>query len=135
MIFHHDGVACNNIDQEKIFYEQLGFKQYEEVFEDPIQKVRGVFVKNGTMLLELLEPLNNDSPLASFIKRNTKIYQQAFLVRSLEKTIEEFSNKKGWVCLGDPQPAVAFNGSYIVFYYVNDLIVEFIESPHLINHT
>jgi methylmalonyl-CoA/ethylmalonyl-CoA epimerase len=127
MEFNHEGVAGSDIEQEKIFYEQLGFKQSGDIFEDHNQKIRGMFVNNGTMSIELLEPLGEDSPLLSFLKRNNKIYQHAFLVQDLDIIIEEFRDKKGWILLGDPQPAVAFNGKRIVFFYANGIIIEFIE--------
>lgn len=87
MIFHHEGIVTKDIEQETETYKSMGF-EVESDFEDPIQNVRGRFMKKDGFRVELLEPLNEKSPLSSYLSRGVKIYHHAFKTDSIENTID-----------------------------------------------
>ena len=43
------------------------------ICEDPLQGIRGLFMTLGPMRVELLEPLDETSPLEAYLKRGVKI--------------------------------------------------------------
>ena len=63
LTFDHVGIACRDINKTKGFYLAMGYEA-TPVVEDPIQQVRISFLhKEGSPSLELLEPLNENSPV------------------------------------------------------------------------
>ena len=66
---NHIGIAVKSIEAVFDFYNKdlgLEFEGYETVEE---QGVRVAFFKVGESRIELLEPLNDDSPIAKFIAK------------------------------------------------------------------
>ncbi|MEO0278874.1 MAG: VOC family protein, partial [candidate division WOR-3 bacterium] len=79
----HIGIAVRSIEEAKKIYEILGLiVEGEDVVED--QGVRVAFIKVGETRIELLEPLNEDSPVSKFIeKRGEGIHHIALLVEGI----------------------------------------------------
>lgn len=125
--FHHVGLACKSLAQERSVHLALGFVDEGPVFEDPVQRIRGQFLLHGTFRIELLEPLGEDSPLGGYLKRGIKMYHQAFLVKDIRAAIAELTAGGSFLLVG-PVPAVAFGGRNIAFLAMpGALIVELIE--------
>ena len=125
-IFHHIGVACRSIEEQLGFYETLGGKKVME-FEDPLQKVKGVFVSMNATLFELLEPLNDSSPIHSYINNNVQMYHQPFECSDIKQAIEYLVVEKGSILVSPPQPSVAFKGMNIAFVLLrNKMLIELI---------
>lgn len=112
--FHHLGLACRSIEVELKAWTQLGYRLEGAIFEDPIQKIRGIFVAGGGPRLELLEPSGDGSPVAGFIARGVKLYHQAFMASHFDEALADFAKIGGKVVAG-PSPAVAFGGRRIAF--------------------
>ena len=65
----HIGIAVNSLDESIPYYEKvLGLECYaiEEVKD---QKVKTAFFKVGDTKIELLEPTDEDSPVAKYIAK------------------------------------------------------------------
>ena len=91
---HHIGVAVNNIDKEFETFEILGYSKTSEVFIDPIQKIKGLFISaDNQPTLELLENLSKDGPLTSFLKKRTKFYHFAYITNNIEQDTQMFCEK------------------------------------------
>ncbi len=90
----HLGIAVNNIEEAKTFFENvLGLKCYavEEVKD---QKVKTAFFKIGDAKIELLEATSDDSPIAKFIaKKGQGIHHIAFAVDDVNKSLKEAEEK------------------------------------------
>jgi len=86
--FHHIGLACRDLAIDRRDHELLGYRAEGEVFEDPQQRIRGLFMTLGPMRVELLEPLDEQSPLSSYLKRGIKIYHQCFLCDDIAHSIQ-----------------------------------------------
>lgn len=126
--FHHLGLACRSVDAELRVWLALGYEIEGEPFEDPIQKIRGVFVVGGGPRLELLEPMGPGSPLEGFLARGVKLYHQAFEAAVFDTALSSLSEVGGKLVAG-PAPAVAFGGRRIAFVMLPGMnLVEIIEA-------
>ncbi len=101
----HIGIAVKDIQAVLGFYsealglENLGF----EVVED--QGVRVAFLPVGESRLELLEPLNDESPVAKFIaKRGEGIHHICLDVDSVSESLEEMKERGLQVIDHAPRP-------------------------------
>jgi len=128
MIFHHEGVVAEDLEQELEIYKTLGFEE-ESRFEDETQQVRGVFMEKDGMRVELLQPLSEKSPLHSYIKRGVKIYHHAFKTRDLDGASLYLQNS-GFMQVGPPQVSIAFGGKIAFFLSPTMLLVELIEDQN-----
>ena len=126
---HHIGIACHSIFEEEKIFLPLGYVREGEVFMDPIQKVRGLFMTMGGTRMELLEPISTDSPINAFIQREIKMCHQAFFCKDLEKTTQYFWEQGAYLVV---QPVVnqAFDGRKVSFLKLkNKMLIELIEAP------
>jgi methylmalonyl-CoA/ethylmalonyl-CoA epimerase len=64
----HIGIAVRSIEEARRLYEALGLF-VEEIEEVPQEGVRVAFLQCGETRIELLEPMENDSPIAAFLER------------------------------------------------------------------
>ena len=89
----HIGIAVKSLDEALPFYtDTLGLSCVGmETVES--EQVRVAFLKVGDVKLELLEPLSEHSPIASFIeKRGEGIHHVALGVDDIELRIQELKN-------------------------------------------
>lgn len=122
--FHHIGLACQNLEKEVQAYKSLSFIQESAIFEDPIQRVRGVFMTNGNFRIELLEALNDNSPINNYLSKGITMYHQCFIAKDLNLTIDYLRNE-GAIIVVEPIEAVAFNLKRIAFLYLkNKMLIE-----------
>lgn len=90
---HHIGVATRNIEKEFKTFEKLGYKKCSEVFEDPIQKMKGLFIEcENQPRLELIEGIGEDNPVKSHILKGNKFYHFAYETKNIEKDLEDYIN-------------------------------------------
>jgi methylmalonyl-CoA/ethylmalonyl-CoA epimerase len=126
--FHHVGLACKSIEVEQKAHRLLGYVDEGEIFVDPRQRIRGCFMVQGEMRMELLEPAGEGSPVYSFLSRGVKMYHQAFETDSIEQSIEDL-RKAGAVLAVPPTPAVAFENRRIAFLMLRtQMLVELIQA-------
>jgi methylmalonyl-CoA/ethylmalonyl-CoA epimerase len=94
------------------------------------QRVRALFVTDGTTTVELLEPLDEGSPLQAFLNRNPTggPIHLAFDVFDLDTAIARVIAAGGRLVTG-PVPDVAFNGRRIAFVYLGGQVTELVELP------
>ncbi len=112
----HIGIAVRDIQSVLAFYqealglENLGF----EVVED--QGVRVAFLPVGESRFELLEPLNDDSPVAKFIaRRGEGIHHICLGVDSVAESLEEM--KQRGLQLIDNEPRLGAHNKQIAFIH------------------
>jgi methylmalonyl-CoA/ethylmalonyl-CoA epimerase len=90
----HIGIAVKNMDQTNtIFAALLGQSHYKiEMVES--EGVRTSFFDVGGIKIELLEAVNDDSPIARFIdKRGEGIHHLAFSVSDISQSIQLYKEK------------------------------------------
>jgi methylmalonyl-CoA/ethylmalonyl-CoA epimerase len=128
LTFHHIGLACRDMAKDRADHEHLGYRAEGPVFEDPLQRIRGLFMTLGAMRVELLQPLDDTSPLQGYLKRGVKIYHQGFLCRDIVRSIQTLEAQRARV-VSPPKPAVAFENRPIAFLILpSQMLIELIEA-------
>lgn len=112
----HIGIAVYDVQQAlPLFTQTLGLR-LEGVKEGKQNRVKVALLKAGDATLELLEPLDQESPIAKHLqKRGQGIHHLAFKVDNIEKTLEQFKNKG--VTLIDEEPRTGIEGGKIAFLH------------------
>ncbi|WP_096188503.1 methylmalonyl-CoA epimerase [Evansella halocellulosilytica] len=125
----HIGIAVSSIDAALPFYLDHLHLEVEKIVEVPSQKVRVAFLPLGNSKLELLEPLTDDSPVTSFIKKKGEgIHHIAVGVSSIQARLDQL--KKEGISLIDETPKEGAGGYPIAFLHpknANGVLVELCE--------
>jgi methylmalonyl-CoA/ethylmalonyl-CoA epimerase len=126
--FHHIGVACRDLEKEIRSFAIVGYRLEGEQFSDPLQKIHGCFLVGPGPRIELLAPMDDASPVMSWLQKGVKMYHQAYEVESIEDAAAALCAERA-VVISPGKPAVAFGGRKITFLmFPNLLLVELIES-------
>jgi len=115
--FHHIGIAVASINKVKTFYLSAGYVVSEPVIE-PIQKVRVSYArKEGFPTVELLEPLDEKSPVHNILKKNGNIpYHICYAVDNIQEAMKE-ARAEGFIPLGKPIPGRGLDDAMMFFVY------------------
>jgi methylmalonyl-CoA/ethylmalonyl-CoA epimerase len=128
--FHHIGYATKSINDERIFFNTLGYIQEGEDFSDPQQGIFGCFLTGPGPRIELLQNLKDSKTLTPWIHLGIKMYHLAYTTENLTKAINWGKLNKGKM-ISKPITSIAFNGANICFFmFRNGLMIEFIEIPN-----
>ena len=112
----HIGIAVKDIYSTLPIFERLLGLELEEIKESQQHKIKAALFKAGDTKIELLEPLNNDSPISKFLnKRGQGIHHIAFKVDNIEKMLEQLKVKG--VALIDEKPRIGIEGKKIAFLH------------------
>ncbi len=118
MRLHHIGYAVADIQQylDDYLIPLFHATNVTQTWSDPTQQVTVCFAElPGGTVIELVEPLNSDSPVHKIIgSQRGGIYHLCYEVDDLDAEIKRF-RKKRCLPLGKPVPATAFDGRRIVF--------------------
>jgi methylmalonyl-CoA epimerase len=111
----HVGIATRSIDSALGFYRLLGLEP-EKIETHDQQKVRAVLLRIGQSSVELLEALDEDSPIARFVeKRGEGIHHISMEVEDLEKQLDILQAAD--VCLVGKGAEFGVEGGRIVFVH------------------
>jgi methylmalonyl-CoA/ethylmalonyl-CoA epimerase len=128
---HHIGFVVGSIaGAVDGFVRLLSARWTGEIFDDPIQRVKVTFLttRNGAPLIELVEPLAEDSPVAAFFGRGGGLHHLCYEVEELEPELSRI-RASGALPLKDPAPAVSFGGRRIAWVVSREgLLVELLEA-------
>ena len=129
LTFHHIGIACRDIAKTQAFYLQMGYTA-SPIVEDPVQHVRISFLeKDGAPRLELLEPLDEQNPVARTLATvGVTPYHICYEVEDIEATIAELRGQR-FLLVNGPVPACAMENKRIAFLYQkNTGLIELVEA-------
>ena len=128
-VFHHIGVACRDLNSDEAHFAALGYAREGESFEDPRQRIRGLFLTAaGQPRLELLVNAHETGPLDPWLAKGVKFYHFAYEVPALDRAIEDLKAGRARVMV-PPVPAVAFDMRRITFLmHPNGTLTELIEA-------
>lgn len=129
--FSHIGVAVADMERSVQSYKEIfGYQVISGPCNDPIQKVTVCFVGTGIpgdIVVELVAPLGNESPVNSMLLKGIGTYHTCYEVDQLEEAIAHV-RAKGCIIVSNPVSAVAFNGSRIAWFYTpTRQLVEIVE--------
>lgn len=123
---HHIGVATRNIEKEFEIFESLGYKKCSQIFEDPAQKIKGLFIEaNNQPRLELLEGLEENCPLRPHLLKGNKLYHIAYETCNIEENLEIFIKKKAKIIV--PITKATYFEKICFVLLPNMLIVELVQ--------
>ena len=112
----HLGIAVKSIDETMKFYTEALGLSLDHIEEVPDQKVRVAMLPVGESKIELLEPLSDDSPIASTIeKRGEGVAHVAFAVENIEEALAKA--KAAGYRLIDETPRIGAGGAKIAFIH------------------
>lgn len=126
--FHHIGIACRDITKSSKFYTLMGYEA-GPVTDDPIQHVRVCFLeKEGAPRVELLEPLDEQSPVArTLATAGVSPYHSCYEVADIDAAILMLRGQR-FLLVSGPVPACAMGNKRIAFLYQkNTGLIELVE--------
>ena len=129
---NHVGVAVPDIEEAMETYRTLyGATDITEPFDMPAQGVKVCFVNLPNSQIELIEPLNEQSPIHNFIAKNPKGGQHhvCFEVADIDEAVNVMK-ERGATVLGEPR--IGAHGTMIIFIHPknsNGVLVELMETP------
>lgn len=128
---YHVAIAVENIDEaEKLYQTALGLNvTHREVIEEQGVKASMLEPKDGGTVIELLEPLDENSPIAKFLdKRGEGIHHICFWVDDLEASLNRL--KEEGVRLIDESPRKGAHYTKVAFIHpkaLNGVLIELAE--------
>jgi methylmalonyl-CoA/ethylmalonyl-CoA epimerase len=129
---NHVGVATPSIAHAIETYRTLlGATAIGEPFDLPAQGVKVCFIDTPNTQIELIEPYDESSPIAGFLRSNPAGGQHhlCFEVADIHAAIADLT-AKGARVLGEPR--IGAHGTPIVFVHPKDMggvLVELMETP------
>ena len=129
---NHVGIAVPNLEEAIETYRTLyGATDITTPFDMPAQGVKVCFVNLPNSQIELIEPLDEASPIWNFIQKNPKGGQHhvCFEVEDIHEAVEAMQTR-GATVLGEPR--IGAHGTPIVFVHPknsNGVLIELMETP------
>jgi methylmalonyl-CoA/ethylmalonyl-CoA epimerase len=104
---HHVGVAVTDLDEALDTYERLFSAQVEHEATVDDQGVRAASLRIGDGRVELLEPLDEDTPVGRFLaKRGPGMHHVAYEVADLGATLAELADAGADLIDAQPRPGL-----------------------------
>ena len=130
MKLNHIGMVVKDIEKQAQFYRELGFDVSDLIINET-QKVKEIFVQqNELTTIELLEPLNESSPVFNFLQKGGGMHHLCYELDKKDGDIHEFIQKQrqsAAVILCHPVDDIAFQRK-IAFFYKFGKIIEVLEA-------
>ncbi len=122
----HIGIAVKNLEDSNKLYAQLLGKTHYKIEEVPSEGVRTSFFELGGNKVELLEAMNNNSPISKFIeKKGEGIHHIAFAVEDIVSEMTRLK-KEGFKLLNE-MPKKGADNKLIAFVHpksANGVLIE-----------
>jgi methylmalonyl-CoA/ethylmalonyl-CoA epimerase len=127
---HHVGFVVANIEACAPGISRALLAEWDnEIFADPLQRVRVTFLKGGAHnpLFELVEPLGQNSPVFRFLDAGGGLHHLCYEVSSISEHLDRI-RAAGGVIVSRAKPAVAFGGRPIAWALSRErLLLEFLQ--------
>ena len=119
---NHIAIAVPDVKEAALKWQQaLNIKKSEIIVLEK-HGLKVVFLEFSNLKIELLEPLDNKSPISKFLEKNPKggMHHICFEVEKITETINSLKNKNINI-LGDGNPRIGAHDKPVVFIHPNDL--------------
>ena len=118
MVIDHICFAVKNIEEGVSYWDEVfGYRQMTNIVINSLQKVKVVFLeKQGSLLIKLIEPLEDNRTLLNFVTRGGGFHHLCFRCEDMESGLKSLKDK-GLKTLVPPQPGEAFNNHDIAFLW------------------
>jgi len=113
--FDHVGIAVDSIESSSKFYRDIGLSSGDsEIVQN--QGVEVLFLHSGETHIELLQPINQESAVAKFLRRRGPgLHHIAFQVDDVLKATEHCVSS-GYIAI-DKTPRIGAGGYMIAFLH------------------
>lgn len=112
----HLGIAVHSLEEARQFYEGALGLSCEKVEEVPSQKVRTAFYELGEVHIELLEPMDEESPVAKFLAKNGPgVHHVAYAVDDVQAQLDQASQSGCKLINQEPVPGAG--GKQVAFLH------------------
>ncbi|WP_256701518.1 non-ribosomal peptide synthetase, partial [Paenibacillus sp. P3E] len=128
----HIGIAVADINEAKCYYEQLGFKCSTSIYDENQNANLLMCTKSGFDSIELVEPVDHNSPVYNIINKNGEIpYHICFRVPNIKCFIEILEESSiVFESVTNVKPAILFNHKNVQFIYLKNMgLIELLEDP------
>ncbi len=128
MKIHHIGYAVKKIEDSINEFKKLGYETIGNKIIDNLRNVIIQFIKNGDYLIELVAPLNKESPVTNLLKKQgNSPYHICYETHDIKKEIKNLENN-GFVLISDLLEAPAINNQKVIFLYKKEIgLLELVE--------
>ena len=119
---NHIAIAVPDIKEAALKWQQaLNMKKSEIIILEE-HGVKVVFLEFSNLKIELIEPLDNKSPISKFLEKNPKggMHHICFEVEKIRETINSLKNKNINI-LGDGNPKIGAHDKPVIFIHPSDL--------------
>jgi len=125
----HIGIATGELKQALLVWRDALGLSVDSTDEVASQGVRVAMLPIGETHIELLEPLNDDSPVGKFLqKRGPGIHHIAVRVTNIRETLSDLKTKGARLI--DETPRIGANGCLVAFIHpssTNGVLLELVE--------
>lgn len=129
LMFHHIGIASDDMEKDYKAYEILGYTKEGELFTDETQGIKGQFlIAERHPRIELLENLETSHTLDVWLKNSTKMYHLAYYATNFNESINKFVQNRARV-ITPAKPSVYFGMRICFLMLPNMSMIELIEYP------
>ena len=125
----HIGIATGELEQALLVWRDALGLSVDSTDQVASQGVRVAMLPIGETHIELLEPLNDDSPVGKFLqKRGPGIHHIAVRVTNIRETLSDLKTKGARLI--DETPRIGANGCLVAFIHpssTNGVLLELVE--------
>jgi len=125
----HIGIAVSNLDKALEVYEKILGLRVKKMRVVEEQKVKAALLLAGRIKIELIEPTDDEGPVARFIeKKGEGIHHIAFTVTNLEDFLKKIKEKG--IALVNEKPKIGAEGYKMAFLHpksTKNVLVELCE--------
>ena len=125
---NHIAIAVPNIKKASDMWQKALGANVSKPQTLPEHGVKVVFIESPNTKVELLEPLNDNSPISKFLMKNPNggMHHICYEVGDLKSASKKL-NKVGATILGDGNPKIGAHGNPVIFLKPSDFSGTLIE--------
>lgn len=129
MNIHHIGYLVDDIKASTGEMQKLGFSVISDVLIDEAKGVYGLFLKNNGYVIELIQPIDEQSPIYGLRKKyKNSPYHMCYKTKNISEEIERLCSD-GYTLIKEPATATALKNSPLVAFLMsgNTGMIELLE--------
>uniref|UniRef100_A0A8C4PE87 Methylmalonyl-CoA epimerase, mitochondrial n=1 Tax=Dromaius novaehollandiae TaxID=8790 RepID=A0A8C4PE87_DRONO len=117
---NHIAIAVPDLEKAQAFYKDVLGTRVSEAVALPEHGVYTVFVELGNTKLELLHPLGEKSPIASFLQKNKTggMHHICIEVDDIKAAVTELKERK--IRILSEEPKIGAHGKPVIFLHPKD---------------
>jgi len=116
----HIGIAVSNLNEALEVYERILGLKVEKIKVIEEEKIKTALLLAGDVKIELMEPTDEEGPVARFImKRGEGMHHIALTVSNLEEFLQKIKEKG--IALVDEKPRIGVEGYRMAFLHPKSL--------------